>query len=94
MELCDDLLFLEYQKPITDYFKVILFSSDIAASAFGRDFLITNQNGRQVIDTYIKVLSEAPQGKSARMKKWVNFDLEEQIRCLFADNLIIRPTFY
>ncbi|XP_060063773.1 heat shock factor 2-binding protein-like [Ylistrum balloti] len=45
--------------------------TNIAASAYGRDFLITNQNGQQVIDTYFNVLSEAPNGKSARLKNLI-----------------------
>ncbi|XP_021362678.1 heat shock factor 2-binding protein-like isoform X2 [Mizuhopecten yessoensis] len=45
--------------------------TNIAASAYGRDFLITNQNGRHVIDTYLNVLSEAPNGKSARLKNLI-----------------------
>lgn len=44
---------------------------DIAASAFGRDFLITNLRGRQLVDTFIYVLEEAPHVKSARLKKSV-----------------------
>ncbi|XP_069126207.1 heat shock factor 2-binding protein-like isoform X2 [Argopecten irradians] len=45
--------------------------TNIAASAYGRDFLITNQNGRHVVDTYLSVLSEAPNGKSARLKNLI-----------------------
>ncbi|XP_033749136.1 heat shock factor 2-binding protein-like [Pecten maximus] len=45
--------------------------TNIAASAYGRDFLITNQNGRQVIDAFLSVLSEAPNGKSARLKNLI-----------------------
>jgi hypothetical protein len=43
---------------------------DIAASALGRDFLVSNQYGRQLMDTYLKVLSDAPNGKAAKLKKY------------------------
>lgn len=45
--------------------------TNIAASAFGRDFLITNPRGRQLVDTFIYVLEEAPHGKSARLKNLI-----------------------
>uniref|UniRef100_A0A8W8HLQ4 Heat shock factor 2-binding protein n=1 Tax=Magallana gigas TaxID=29159 RepID=A0A8W8HLQ4_MAGGI len=45
--------------------------TNIAASAFGRDFLITNPRGRQLVDTFISVLEEAPHGKSARLKNLI-----------------------
>lgn len=45
--------------------------TNIAASAFGRDFLITNPWGRQLVDTFINVLEEAPHGKSARLKNLI-----------------------
>ncbi|WAR00336.1 HSF2B-like protein [Mya arenaria] len=42
--------------------------TNIAASAYGREFLCTNPTGKEILDTYIKALSDAPQGKSARLK--------------------------
>ncbi|XP_062612461.1 heat shock factor 2-binding protein-like isoform X2 [Saccostrea cucullata] len=45
--------------------------TNIAACAFGRDFLINNPCGLQVIDTYINVLEQAPNGKSARLKNLI-----------------------
>ena len=59
-------------------FACVYFSSvDIAASAFGRDFLINNQCGKQLVDIYIATLGEAPCGKSARLKKYNFF-----IKCM------------
>ncbi|XP_071166501.1 heat shock factor 2-binding protein-like isoform X3 [Mytilus edulis] len=49
--------------------------TNIAASALGRDFLVTNQYGRQLIDTYLKVLSEAPNGKAAKLKNLILMSL-------------------
>ncbi|XP_048732511.2 heat shock factor 2-binding protein-like isoform X1 [Ostrea edulis] len=45
--------------------------TNIAASAFGRDFLINNPHGCLLIDTYIIVLEEAPTGKSSRLKNLI-----------------------
>ncbi|XP_078316161.1 heat shock factor 2-binding protein-like [Crassostrea virginica] len=46
-------------------------TTNIVASAFGREFLITSPQGRQLVDTYIVVLEEAPSGKSARLKNLI-----------------------
>ncbi|XP_052278088.1 heat shock factor 2-binding protein-like isoform X2 [Dreissena polymorpha] len=45
--------------------------TNIAASAYGRDVLCTNTMGRQVLDTFITVLTEAPCRKSAQLKNFV-----------------------
>ncbi|XP_041373795.1 heat shock factor 2-binding protein-like [Gigantopelta aegis] len=42
--------------------------TNVAASAFGRDFLVSNENGRHLIDTFVSFLTEAPLKKSARLK--------------------------
>jgi len=43
---------------------------DIAASAYGRDFLMSNSHGKEILDTYIELLSEAPTGSSAKLKRY------------------------
>ncbi|KAI0217877.1 Heat shock factor 2-binding protein [Lamellibrachia satsuma] len=43
--------------------------TNIAASPCGRDFLMTRDTGRTLLDTFVTVLSEAPSRKCARMKK-------------------------
>ena len=45
------------------------FIVDIAASAYGRDYLVTHKYSQQLIDTYLDILQQAPVKKSARLKK-------------------------
>ncbi|KAL5003962.1 hypothetical protein ScPMuIL_017418 [Solemya velum] len=45
--------------------------TNIAASAYGREFLVTNEHGRAVLDTYFTALLEAPNGKSAKLKNLI-----------------------
>ncbi|GFR62774.1 heat shock factor 2-binding protein [Elysia marginata] len=43
-------------------------STNIAASAYGREHLATSSQGRQLVDTFVSFVSEGPPGKSANMK--------------------------
>ncbi|KAK6173504.1 hypothetical protein SNE40_016943 [Patella caerulea] len=45
--------------------------TNVAASAYGRNFLVTNQHGRQLIDTFTVFLAEAPVKKSAVLKNLI-----------------------
>ncbi|CAI9722949.1 Hypothetical predicted protein [Octopus vulgaris] len=47
--------------------------TNIAASAYGRDFLVNNTYGCQIIDIFITVLAEAPNKKSTKLKKFKLF---------------------
>ncbi|XP_064639814.1 heat shock factor 2-binding protein-like [Lineus longissimus] len=45
--------------------------TNIAASAFGREFLMTNQNGHLVMDTFLHALSELKLGQCTKMKQLI-----------------------
>ncbi|ESP04797.1 hypothetical protein LOTGIDRAFT_229909 [Lottia gigantea] len=45
--------------------------TNIAASAYGRNFIITNLNGRQLIDTFSMFIAEAPVKKSSVLKNLI-----------------------
>ncbi|KAK3098454.1 hypothetical protein FSP39_019603 [Pinctada imbricata] len=49
--------------------------TNIAATAYGRDFLISNQHGKALMETFITVLGEAPTGKSSRLKNLILMSL-------------------
>ena len=49
--------------------RFVFLLSDIAASAYGRDFLIESENGQRLVDTFISFVSQAPLKKSARIKR-------------------------
>ncbi|XP_071094675.1 heat shock factor 2-binding protein-like [Haliotis cracherodii] len=42
--------------------------TNVAASAYGRDFLISRDSGRHLVDTFTNFLADAPLKKSARLK--------------------------
>lgn len=49
--------------------------TNIAASAYGRDFLVTNPCGCKVIDTFLTILNEAPSKKSTKLKNLILMSL-------------------
>ncbi|XP_036359060.1 heat shock factor 2-binding protein-like [Octopus sinensis] len=49
--------------------------TNIAASAYGRDFLVNNTYGCQIIDIFITVLAEAPNKKSTKLKNLILMSL-------------------
>ncbi|GAB1602705.1 hypothetical protein Ahia01_000550500 [Argonauta hians] len=53
----------------------MLLLIDIAASAYGRDFLVNNTYGCQIIDIFITVLAEAPNKKSTKLKNLILMSL-------------------
>ncbi|KAK3595139.1 hypothetical protein CHS0354_028573 [Potamilus streckersoni] len=50
--------------------------TNVAASAYGRDFLVNNHHGCQILDTHINVLSSMPISKCAQLKNLI-------LMCLF-----------
>ena len=57
---------------------------DIAATAYGRDFLMKHQQSEQLINTFIKVLAQEPCIKFATMKKLVTvFSRQSQHKVIY-----------
>ncbi|ELU06255.1 hypothetical protein CAPTEDRAFT_200462 [Capitella teleta] len=42
--------------------------TNIAASSFGRNFLMSNEHGKHLVDAYLKILAEAPDDECADLK--------------------------
>ena len=47
---------------LLEYISTTIFLADVAASAYGRDFLSTNEHGLGLLDILCSALSEAPTG--------------------------------
>ena len=45
--------------------------TNMAAAAQGRDFLVTKDNGRVLVDTFILVLSVSAVGKNVKMRNLI-----------------------
>ena len=65
----------EGEKETSDEFQFVLALTgtitNMAAAAQGRDFLVTNDIGRVLIDTFITVLSVSAVGKNVRMRSLI-----------------------
>ncbi len=48
-----------------------VFFLDIAASPFGREFLVSCDQGKEIVDTFITVLMTAPNESCSKLKKLV-----------------------
>ena len=56
---CVVLSLVSYYVQLVEY---IIHSSDVAASAYGRDYLAKKSEGQSLINLYCTTLSEAPMG--------------------------------
>ena len=62
----------EDEKESSEEFQFVLALTgtitNMAAAAQGRDFLVTKDNGRVLVDTFISVLSVSAVGKNVKMR--------------------------